>query len=211
MVGVAMKGWHIAILCLGIIVLATGIVLASVPQTVSPEELQAQQEAAAEWERQQQEAAAEWERNQLEYEKAYEEWEKAYEEWYRRYGEEGVAYQAREAEKRAAEAETRAEELAEQQRWQWLNTKAGDSYLTRLEAIAIAQREAVDNPGWTSSARTASYYTSDITGWDSAYLGEGKWTVDLRVKRESGSVTIYRWSVFEAIFSAVYVGAYQGN
>lgn len=84
-------------------------------------------------------------------------------------------------------------------------------YLSAQEAISIAKREAVANYAWAYSERQASYYASRSGGWNAKYTGNGKWTVELRLRSQSGDLTIYRWTAFEGNLTAIYVGAYKGN
>jgi len=84
-------------------------------------------------------------------------------------------------------------------------------YLSSQEAISIAKREAVANYAWAYSESSASYCASFSEGWYATYTGNGKWTVDLRLRNEDGSITIHRWSVFETNLAAVYLGAYKGD
>jgi len=81
-------------------------------------------------------------------------------------------------------------------------------YLSSNEAIAIAKQQAL-NHQWSTVSSYAKHGSSK--GWSAKYTGNGKWTVELRLRYESGDLTIYRWTVFEGNLTAVYVGAYKGN
>lgn len=56
------------------------------------------------------------------------------------------------------------------------------------------------------------YASRDGTkGWIADYTGNGRWIVELLVRKEDESLTVYRWTVFEINLTAVFLGAYQGS
>lgn len=84
--------------------------------------------------------------------------------------------------------------------------------LSPQEAIAIAKQHSVSSPQDVFEQRASVYARrGGEQGWSATYTGNGKWTVELRIRNESGDITIYRWTVFEAKLTAVFVGAYEGN
>ena len=84
--------------------------------------------------------------------------------------------------------------------------------LSSQEAIAIAKQHSVTSPQSIYEKQASIYAQRGGTqGWNATYTGNGKWTVELRLRNEDGSLTIHRWSVFETNLAAVYLGAYKGN
>ena len=84
--------------------------------------------------------------------------------------------------------------------------------LSSQDAIAIAKQHSVTSPQDFYERQAGIYAQRGGTqGWSATYSGNGKWTVELRLRSEDESITIYRWSVFETNLAAVYLGAYEGN
>ena len=84
--------------------------------------------------------------------------------------------------------------------------------LSSQEAIAIAKQHSVTSPQSIYEKQAGVYAQRGYTqGWNATYTGNGKWTVELRLRNEDESLTIHRWSVFETNLVAVYLGAYEGN
>jgi hypothetical protein len=84
--------------------------------------------------------------------------------------------------------------------------------LSSQEAIAIAKEHSVTSPQ-SNYERQASVYAKrgGTQGWNATYTGNGKWTVELRLRNEDESLTIHRWSVFETNLVAVYLGAFASE
>ncbi len=84
-------------------------------------------------------------------------------------------------------------------------------HLSAGDAISIAQEHSVTSPLNVYEGQAGAYARRGGTkGWNAQYIGNGKWTVELRLRHESGSLTIHRWSVFENNLTAVYLGAFAG-
>jgi hypothetical protein len=81
-------------------------------------------------------------------------------------------------------------------------THVDKPYLTSQEAIAVAQKEAVN----LKYNVVRALATSSSDGWRATYNGEGKWTADFYY-----GANIYRWTVFEKNLTAVYIGAFEKN
>jgi hypothetical protein len=64
-------------------------------------------------------------------------------------------------------------------------TSTGEKpYLTELEVIGVAKKEAVNNPIWcNNNAKVAAYYAQG-SGWNGKYEGAGKWIVELRLRSQ---------------------------
>ena len=85
-------------------------------------------------------------------------------------------------------------------------------HLSSQEVISIAQEHSVTSPLNAYEGRAAVYARRGGTqGWIATYSGNGKWIVELLVRNEDESLTVYRWSVFEVNLTAVFLGAYQGS
>jgi outer membrane lipoprotein-sorting protein len=86
------------------------------------------------------------------------------------------------------------------------------SSLSSQDVISIAQQHSVNSP-LNSQEKQAGLYVSKggTQGWHSDYIGNGKWYVELLVRSEDGSLTVYRWSVFETKLEALFLGVYGGS
>lgn len=85
-------------------------------------------------------------------------------------------------------------------------------YLSTQEAISIAREHSMTSPQAIYEKQAGVYARAGSSqGWSAKYIGNGKWTVELRLRYDSGDITIYRWTVFESNLTAVFVGAYKGN
>jgi len=85
-------------------------------------------------------------------------------------------------------------------------------YLSPQEAISIAQEHSVTSSQSIYESRAGVYARRGGTeGWIAEYTGNDKWIVELLVRNEDESLTVYRWTVFEADLTAVFLGAYQGS
>jgi hypothetical protein len=85
-------------------------------------------------------------------------------------------------------------------------------YLSPEEAISIAQEHSITSPLNVYEKQASVYAKQGGTqGWNATYTGNGKWTVELRLRHEDESLTIHRWSVFESNLTAVYVGAFASE
>ena len=82
-------------------------------------------------------------------------------------------------------------------------------YLSPADAISIAQEHSITSPLNIYEKQAGVYARMGGTkGWSAQYIGNGKWTVELHLRGEGGSLTIHRWSVFESNLTAVYLGAF---
>jgi len=81
--------------------------------------------------------------------------------------------------------------------------------LSPQDAIGVAQEHSVSSPVnfYEKQAGIIARF-GGMEGWNAKYVGNGKWTVDLRTRGQDGSITVYRWSVFESSLSAVFLGAF---
>lgn len=87
-----------------------------------------------------------------------------------------------------------------------------EPYLSPQEVISIAQEHSTTSPLNLQEKRAALYASRGGTkGWIADYTGNGKWIVELLVRNEDESLTVYRWTVFEVNLTAVFLGAYQGS
>lgn len=85
-------------------------------------------------------------------------------------------------------------------------------YLSPADAISIAQEHSITSPLNLQENQAALYARRGGTkGWIADYTGNGKWIVELLVRNEDESLTVYRWTVFEVSLTAVFLGAYNGN
>jgi hypothetical protein len=85
-------------------------------------------------------------------------------------------------------------------------------YLLSQEVISIAQEHSITSP-LNLQEKQASLYTrrGGTKGWIADYTGNGKWIIELLVRNEDESLTVYRWTVFESNLTAVFLRAYLGN
>jgi len=87
-----------------------------------------------------------------------------------------------------------------------------EPYLSPQEAIAIAKQHSITSPQDAYEGRAGAYARRGGTeGWIADYTGNGKWIVELLVRNEDESLTVYRWTVFEVSLTAVFLGVYQGS
>jgi len=85
-------------------------------------------------------------------------------------------------------------------------------YLSSQEVISIAQEHSITSPLNLQEKQAGLYARmGGIQGWIADYTGNGKWIVELLVRNEDESLTVYRWTVFGANLTAVFLGAYQGS
>jgi hypothetical protein len=81
--------------------------------------------------------------------------------------------------------------------------------LSPAEAISIAQEHSITSPLNIYEKQAGMYARmGGTTGWNARYIGNGKWTVEFRLRGEFGGLIIHRWSVFEVNLTAVYIGAF---
>ena len=84
--------------------------------------------------------------------------------------------------------------------------------LSSQDVISIAQEHSVTSPLNLQEARAALYARRGGTqGWIADYTGNGKWIIELLVRNEDESLTVYRWTVVEANLAALFLGAYTGS
>ena len=84
--------------------------------------------------------------------------------------------------------------------------------LSSQDAISIAQEHSVTSPLNLQEGQAALYARRGGTqGWIADYTGNGKWIVELRIRNEDESLTVYRWTVVEANLAALFLGAYTGS
>ena len=81
--------------------------------------------------------------------------------------------------------------------------------LSSQDAISIAKEHSVASPLNLTEKRVGVWINrgSYTKGWNSQYIGNGKWTVELRVRNDNNTITSYRWSVFEPSLIATFLGA----
>ena len=81
--------------------------------------------------------------------------------------------------------------------------------LSSTEAMGIAREHSVNSPQdkYESYFGKRVNHSGSTQGWSATYAGNGKWTVVYRL-RSDDQVTVYRWTVFEAEKTAVYLGRY---
>jgi hypothetical protein len=80
--------------------------------------------------------------------------------------------------------------------------------LSPADAISIAQEHSITSPLNIYEKQAGMYARMGGTkGWNAGYIGNGKWTVEFRLRGEYGGLIIHRWSVFEGNLTAVYIGA----
>jgi hypothetical protein len=83
--------------------------------------------------------------------------------------------------------------------------------LSPSDAIGIAQEHSVSSPVNVWEKQAGIFARQGGTkGWSAQYVGNGKWTVEFRVRESDDSIIIHRWSVFESSITAVYLGAFAG-
>lgn len=84
--------------------------------------------------------------------------------------------------------------------------------LSSQDVISIAQEHSVNSPLNAYEGRAGAYARRGGTqGWIADYTGNGKWIVELLVRNEDESLTVYRWTVVEANLAALFLGAYTGS
>ena len=81
--------------------------------------------------------------------------------------------------------------------------------LSPQDAIGVAQEHSVSSPVnfYEQQAGMIARF-GGMKGWNAKYVGNGKWTVELRTRGQSGSINVRQWSVFESDLSAVFIGVY---
>jgi len=85
-------------------------------------------------------------------------------------------------------------------------------YLSFQDAISIAQEHSITSPLNLQEKQAGLYARMGGTkGWIADYTGNGKWIVELLVRNEDESLTVYRWTVVEVNLTALFVGAYEGS
>ena len=79
--------------------------------------------------------------------------------------------------------------------------------LSPQDAIGIAQEHSVSSPVnfYEQQAGMLARF-GGMEGWNAKYVGNGKWTVELRTRGQGGSIHVRQWSVFESDLSAVFIG-----
>ena len=84
--------------------------------------------------------------------------------------------------------------------------------LSSQDVISIAQEHSVTSPLNLQEKRAGLCVSRGGTqGWIADYTGNGKWIVELLVRNEDESLTVYRWTVVEANLAALFLGAYTGS
>lgn len=84
--------------------------------------------------------------------------------------------------------------------------------LSSQDVISIAQEHSVNSPLNAYEGRAGAYVRRGGTqGWIADYTVNGKWIVELLIRNEDESLTVYRWTVVEANLTALFLGVYTGS